>query len=300
MEKVLHHEPIKKHSFHQHHHDTRRIDKKILIISFSLTFFMMIIQFIYAILINSLALLSDTLHMFSDSFALILSYLAILATQKFKNEQKTFGYFRLEILVSFINSITIIISAIYISYQAIYKFFNPAYIDAKILFFIACIGFFVNLVSAFLMFKKGDLENINIKSAFLHIISDLFGSLAIIIGSIVIYYTNFYYIDTILGLLIALLLLRFAIKLAKESINILLESSPVDINDVKEKLKEFEEIKDIEDLHIIEITNKMYIAIIHIKIKQANMGNFKKLSNKISNFMLEKYNIGHCTIEPNF
>lgn len=273
-----HHHGYDKH--HHHHHDARSMDKNVLKISFSITFIMMIVQFIYAIFTNSLALLSDCLHMFSDAFALILSYFAILATQKFKNEQKTFGYFRLEILVAFINAITIIASAIYISYEAICKFLNPIEVDSKTMFFVACAGFLANLISAFLMFKNGNLENINIKSAFLHIISDLFGSLAVIIGAIVIYYTNFYYIDTILGLLIALLLLRFAIKLLKDSINILLESSPVDIANVKEKLMSFDEIVNIQDLHIIEITNKMYVASMHIKIKKEFIQEFPILSKK--------------------
>ena len=150
------------HETHNHF-DARKGDKKVLLIAFSATSAMMIVQFIYALLSNSLALLSDTLHMFSDAFALALSFLAILATQKLQSPQKTFGYFRLEILVAFINGLTILLAAGFVSYEAIQKLLNPSEIDAKTMLIVACVGFLVNVFVGVLMFKVANLDNINMK-----------------------------------------------------------------------------------------------------------------------------------------
>lgn len=304
--KFLFHEPLISkdahlHEGHQHSHfDARKTDKKVLLIALVMTCAMMIIQFIYAIISNSLALLSDTLHMFSDAFALALSFLAILATQKFQSPQKTFGYFRLEILVAFINGLTILLAALFVSYEAVCKLFNPSEIDAKTMLIVAIIGFCVNAFTGFLMFKAGNLENINIKSAFLHLMSDLLSSLAVIIGGVAVYFSEIYYIDTILGLLIALLLLRWAFILIKQSVNILLESSPIDISQVQKELLKHKQIVQIQDLHILQIANKMSVATMHLRVKCDSISEFEQLSNQIAKALYHKFDIGHCTIEPSF
>ena len=307
-QKFLFHEPLTQkahlhehHDEHSHSHfDARKSDKKVLLIAFIMTSTMMIVQFVYAMLTNSLALLSDTLHMFSDAFALALSFLAILATQKFQSPQKTFGYFRLEILVAFINGLTILLAAIFVSYEAVEKLLNPSEIDAKTMLIVASIGLCVNAFTGFLMFKAGNLDNINIKSAFLHLMSDLLSSVAVIIGGVVVYLTNIYYIDTILGLLIALLLLRWAFILIKQSVNILLESSPINLEQVKNEILSHKEVVQIEDLHILQITNKMFVASMHLQIQKEKLNEFEHLSKQIAGILYEKFDIGHCTIEPSW
>ena len=147
MYDYLSHQPLLKACKHDHTHahnhaDVRTMDKKILTISLTMTASMMFVQFVYALLSNSLALLSDTLHMFSDVFALALSLFALIAVQKWQNEQKTFGYFRLEVLVAFINALSIILSAIFIIYESIYKLFYPEEIDAKTMIIVAFFGTF--------------------------------------------------------------------------------------------------------------------------------------------------------------
>ena len=179
FQKTKHYEHTHNHSAEHNHTDPRFMDKRVLKISLIMTSAMIIIQFIYSLLSNSLALLSDTLHMFWDALSLVFSLLAILAIQKWQNHQKTFGYFRLEILVAFVNALTIIASAIFIIYEGIAKLFNPQSIDAQTMIIVAFIGFLVNAFCAFLMFKGANLDNINIKSAFLHLMSDLFGSVCV-------------------------------------------------------------------------------------------------------------------------
>ncbi len=287
------------HEAHSHF-DARKGDKKVLLIAFSATSAMMIVQFIYALLSNSLALLSDTLHMFSDAFALALSFLAILATQKLQSPQKTFGYFRLEILVAFINGLTILLAAGFVSYEAIQKLLNPSEIDAKTMLIVACVGFLVNVFVGVLMFKGANLDNINMKSAFFHLLSDLLSSVGVIIGGVIVYFTKFYYIDTILGLIIALLLLRWALILIKQSVNVLLESSPIDMQKVSQQILINKEVEQILDLHISQITHKMFVATMHIRINKENLNEFESLSKKIASTLYEKFDIGHCTIEPSW
>lgn len=306
MHAHLSHEPLNStchdhdhgHDHSHSHADARNMDKKILKISLFMTAAMMVVQFVYALLSNSLALLSDTLHMFSDVFALALSFLAILAIQKFKNEDKSFGYFRLEILVAFINSLTIILSAIFIVYEGVEKLFRPEVIDSKTMMIVAFFGLLVNAFNAFLMYKGANLDNINIKSAFLHMISDLLGSVAVIIGGVLVYFTQIYYIDTILALILALMLLRWSVKLLRQSVNVLLESSPVSLSKIKKAVLAQEGVEQILDLHVIQITNKMYVATMHLKIKDP--AKFQSLSKQIAQMLLKRFDIGHCTLEPSW
>lgn len=263
-----------------------------------MTFSMMLVQFIYSLLSNSLALLSDTLHMFSDVFALTLSFLAIIAIEKWQDHQKTFGYFRLEILVAFINALTIILSAIFIIYEAIEKLINPSSIDAKTMIIVAVLGFLVNAINAFMMFRGANLENVNMKSAFLHMMSDLLGSLVVIIGGIAVYFSGIVYIDTILAIILSLLLLRWAITLLKQSVNILLETSPVDIEEVKQALLLNSKVEEVIDLHITQITNKMLVASIHLRVNIDDLKEFEQLSYDLSHDLLHRFEIGHITIQP--
>ncbi|CAM4174950.1 cation diffusion facilitator family transporter [Campylobacter armoricus] len=306
MHDYLSHQPIlKKHSHHHscNHHththtDARAMDKRILKISLLMTFSMMLVQFVYSIISNSLALLSDTLHMFSDVFALTLSFLAIIAVEKWQDCQKTFGYFRLEILVAFVNALTIILSAFFIIYEAIEKLITPSEIDVKTMIIIAFLGLIVNAINGFMMFKGANLDNVNMKSAFLHMISDLLGSMIVVVGGVVIYFTNIVYIDTILALILSLLLIRWAVVLLKQSGNILLEASPVDITKVHNIILEHREVLEIVDLHITQITNKMFVVSMHIRVDIKTIEEFDILYKNIAKKLYNDFEIGHCTIQP--
>ena len=298
MGKTCYHHKNHSHEYHHSHSDARSVDKKILKISLLMTFSMMLVQFVYSLLSNSLALLSDTLHMFSDVFALALSFLAIIAVEKWQDNQKTFGYFRLEVLVAFVNALTIVLSALFIIYEAIEKLLDPKEIDAKTMIIVAILGFLVNAINAFMMFKGANLENVNMKSAFLHMMSDLLGSLVVIVGGIAVYFSGIVYIDTILAIILSILLFRWAIILMKQSANVLLESSPVDITKVKQTLLLNPNVDEVIDLHIAQITNNMLVAFMHLKVKVENLKEFETLSHDLSHELLEKFQIGHITIQP--
>src|SRR5574344_2429595 len=222
---------------HAHSHDHRKTDKKVLKIALIITLITMFAEFFYVFLSNSLALISDAIHMFTHSFALIISLVAIIIASKTAPISKTFGYYRVEVLAAFIKGITIILSIIWIVYEAFERFLNPQIIDIKMAMIVAIIGLVVNIITGVIL-MQGDRNNINLKSAFVHMLSDALSSVAIIIGYIVIYYTSLYFIDIILAVLVAFVILKWAIDILKNSTNTLLESSPIDINEVKNYIEE--------------------------------------------------------------
>ena len=227
------------HEEHVHnHHEHRGTDKKVLKWALSITLITMFLEFFYGFLSNSLALISDAIHMFTHSFALIVSLLAIIIASKTAPISKTFGYYRAEVLAAFINGITIVLSIIWIIYEAIERFLNPQVIDIKTAMIVAIIGLIVNIITGIIL-MQGDKDNINLKSAFIHMLSDALSSVAIIIGYIVIYFTSWYFIDIILAVIVALVIAKWAIDILKNSTNTLLESSPVDVKSLHNFLNLF-------------------------------------------------------------
>jgi cobalt-zinc-cadmium efflux system protein len=260
----------------------------------------MIAEFIFGFLSNSLALISDAIHMFTHSFALIISLVAIIIASKKAPINKTFGYYRIEVLAAFLNGITIVLSIVWILYEAIIRYFNPSDIDLKTAGIVALVGLIVNIVTGVIL-MQGDKENINLKSAFIHMLSDALSSVAIIIGYVVIYFTSWYFIDILLALLVAFVIGKWAYTVLKQSINTLMEASPVDIHELKEFIeKNHSNILDIHDIHIWEITQDMHNMTAHILINREDMSDYEKILHDINHSLKHKYSIVHTTLQVEF
>lgn len=281
---------------HEHHHEHRSTDKKVLTIALVITFITMLAEFIYGFLSNSLALISDAIHMFTHSFALIISLAAIIIASKKAPIEKTFGYYRVEVIAAFINGITIILSIIWILYEAFLRFLHPSSIDIKTAIIVATIGLIVNIATGVIL-MQGDKENINLKSAFVHMLSDAISSVAIIIGYIVIYFTNWFVIDVILAIIVSVVIAKWAKDILKHSINTLLESSPIDINLIKEEIEKNDKVLDIHDIHIWEITADMYNMTAHLKIDKQNLENYYEILETINHDLKDKFKIVHTTFQ---
>ncbi len=282
---------------HVHHHEHRTQDKKVLKLALVITFVTMIAEFIAGFMSNSLALISDAIHMFTHSFALVISLVAIIIASKKAPLSKTFGYYRIEILAAFVNGLTIILSIFWIVYEAIERYLNPSQIDLEIAGIVAFIGLVVNIITGFIL-MQGDNENVNLKSAFVHMLTDALSSVAIIIGYIVIYYTSWYIIDILLAVIVAIVIGKWAYTVLKESTNTLLESSPLDIEEVKLYLEKKEEkIIDIHDIHIWEITQNMYNMTAHILVDKKNLDSYKSILYNINYLLEDKYSIIHTTFQ---
>lgn len=281
---------------HGHSHDHRGADKKVLKWALGITLITMFLEFFYGFLSNSLALISDAIHMFTHSFALIISLVAIIIASKQAPLEKTFGYYRAEVLAAFINGITIILSIMWILYEAVERFLNPSQIDIKTAMIVAIIGLVVNIITGVIL-MQGDKNNINLKSAFVHMLSDALSSVAIIVGYIVIYFTSWYFIDIILALLVAAVIGKWAIGILKSSTNTLMESSPLNLKEVQTFIEKDARVIELHDVHIWEITQDMYNMTAHVKIDKNHIDEYEDILHHLNHDLKEKYKIVHTTFQ---
>ena len=284
------------HNHHEHSHDHRSTDKKLLKIALIITLITMVAEFAAGFISNSLALISDAIHMFTHSFALMVSLIAIILASREAPLEKTFGYYRAEVLAAFINAITIILSIFWIIYEAIERFLNPSDINISVALSVAAIGLIVNIATGIIL-MQGDRENNNLKSAFIHMLSDALSSVAIIIGYIVIYFTNWYFIDIVLAIIVSLVIGKWAAQLLSSSVNTLMETSPIEIEKVKEFAQKDKRVLELHDIHIWEITQDMYNMTAHVKIEKSSLVEYEDILKTINEGLKEKFKIVHTTFQ---
>lgn len=284
---------------HNHNH-TPKLEhlNRAFIIGIVLNLAYVILQIIIGLRINSLSLLSDAGHNFLDVGGLALSLLAFKLTKTNSSETYTYGYKKSSILISLVNAIVLLISIGIIGYEAIFRLQNPEPLPGKIIAFIAFIGIIINGFSAFLFFKDKD-DDINIKSAFLHLFSDALVSLGLVIGGILIYYTELYWIDPILSIIICLVILISTWNLLKDSIILTLDGLPrnIDFDKVKNTFQKIEGILSFHHLHIWAISTSENALSGHIVVSE-NLSNDEIYTIRQGlKHELGHLNIEHCTIE---
>ena len=255
----------------------------------------MIAEFAGGFYTNSLALTADAGHMLSDVGALALSFFSIWIAKKPASSEKTYGYFRAEILAAFINGIALVAIALFIIYDAFMRMFAPPEVKAPIMITIAIGGLIVNLIGAFLLHQDSK-ENINIRGAFLHIIGDLLGSIGAIAAGLIILHWHYYLADPIISIIIAILILYSSIHLINEAVNVLLEAAPAQINveSIRETLLEVPNVIDVYDLHVWSIASNKIALSVHIITEFLDN---KNILCTISNVLKEKFDIHHSTIQ---
>jgi cobalt-zinc-cadmium efflux system protein len=284
---------------HDHHHDYKVSERKHLIIAIAVNSAVMVLEFAGGILSGSLALLSDAGHMFTHIFALSTSFFAITLAARSFNDRKSFGYYRAEILATFVNSLFLFFVVVWIGYEAVMRILHPAPIKIGEMVGIALIGLATNLVSFFIL-REDSARDINIRSAFLHVLSDTFSSVFIILGGILIYFKGWYLIDPLLSVAISLLILIWAWRLFRDSVNILLESTPkeVDVQKVREALlKEIPEIRDVHDIHIWVITGHLYTATLHAFLKDMSVKESAAVVSRVQQVLSSRFRITHATVQ---
>lgn len=287
------------HHQHGHHHGiTRKGNKKGLTIALIITFIIMIMEFFGGLITNSLALLSDAGHMLSDSSSLLLSLIAFWFAEKPPSPNKTYGYYRFEILAAFFNGITLFLMAGWIVYEAFERIVSPPNVSSGTMIFIAVIGLLANLSSAFFLKNQGNVdENVNVKSAYLHVIGDALGSVGAIIAGILMLQFEWYIADPIISIIVALLILKSAWGVLKMSIHILMEGTPIIVDQVKVKevLLSIEGVKDIHDLHIWTITSGLDSLTCHLLI--GDRENEQKILQQAIILIEKNFGITHTTIQ---
>ncbi|GAA0300567.1 cobalt-zinc-cadmium efflux system protein [Gracilibacillus halotolerans] len=289
-----HHHDHHDHHGHHHHHTN---NKKVLLISFLLIFTFMIVEVIGGILTNSLALLSDAAHMLSDAFALGLSLFAFKLSEKMSNSEKTYGYKRFEILAAFINGITLVAISIYIFWEAYNRFLEPPNVSGMMLW-IATIGFLINIIVAFILIKGGDTKNnLNLRSALLHVFGDLLGSVGAIVAGLLILFFNWNIADPIASVLVAILILISGYRVTSDSVHILMEGTPTHLSfeEIETKLTNMEGVINIHDLHVWTITSGFPALSCHLVVEE-NVDR-DHLLKKAAKLLEDEFSIEHSTIQ---
>jgi len=274
--------------------------RKRLTFAIFLTFLVLTVEAIGGILANSLALLSDAAHMFGDVFALSLSLFALKIAHRPSTNTKTFGLHRMEIFAAFINGLLLFVMAGWILYESFSRFQNPQIVDTTTVIIIAVIGLITNL-GVLYFFKDPAMHrhDLNMKSAFLHVLGDMLASVGVIIGAITMMATGWYIVDPILSVAIAILLIWGARTVLADSLHILLEGVPkgICVIEVEKELTAIPAIREIHELHIWSICSNIYALSAHALVNDQKVHQVESVLTEIQELLKSKFNITHSTVQ---
>lgn len=275
----------------------KMVAKKPLKITLIITLAFMVTEVIGGILSNSLALLGDAGHMFVDALALALSFFALTIAQKPPTGSKTYGFYRVEIMAALANGVLLILISLYILYEAYRRFLSPPEVRAPLMLVVSVIGLFANIAGALLL--RRNLENLNIKAAFWHIVTDTLSSVGVIAAAVFIAVTGLSVADPIIATFISGIILWGAVRLVGESVNILLEAVPKRINmsEVVSKLKSIPGVADVHDIHIWTITSGIYALSTHLAIEDRMVSRSTELITAVNDSLSHNFGIRHTTIQ---
>jgi cobalt-zinc-cadmium efflux system protein len=257
----------------------------------------LVFEIVFGIVAGSLALLADAGHNFSDSFALVLSLIAVRMMSRPKTEEKTFGYHRMGILVAFINSLLIMFICFYLFYEAIQRFVDPVEVEGTLVIIVAGLGVLVNGGMALLLWRGR--EDLNLKSAFLHLFTDAAVSLGVVVSGVIILLTDWLYIDPLITMLIGVFIIISAFQIMREAFHILMESVPrgVDYARIITDIGSRPGVVEVHDLHIWEIGSNLYSLSAHIVVDDARLSQYGELLRDIKQMLLAEHKVVHTTLE---
>jgi len=281
-----------------HHHE---VSGKNLGLAILLNVGITVAQAIGGAISGSMALLSDAAHNFSDVLSLVISFLANRLAKRGATEKETFGFRRSEILAAFINSATLIVIAILILSEAIQRLINPVAISAIWVIYLAIAGILVNGVSA-LFLRHDSHENMNMKSAYLHLFTDMLTSVAVLLGGLAIKYLNWNWVDGVFSIVIAIYLLYMSLGIFRSSLRIIMQFTPegIDINKIAIEIEMIQGVKNIHHVHVWQINEHNLMFEAHIDmLEDIKVSSFESILNEIES-VLKKNGITHSTIQPEF
>jgi len=290
------------HSHNHSHHNHGNLQGRNLLISIFLNIVITAAQVVGGIISGSLALLSDALHNFSDVISLVVSYVANKLAKKKASIQKTFGYKRAEILAAFINASTLIIVAVLLIIEAIERFQNPQEIESGLVIWLSGIAIVGNGLSVLLL-KKDSEANMNLKSAYLHLLTDMMASVAVLIGGLLMKFYNVFWVDSILTFLIAIYLIWMGYDLLKTSTKVLMLFTPEDIpiDKIVSEINSLEGIKNTHHIHVWQLNEEEVHFEAHIDFeKDIQLSEFDDILHEIEEILFHKFEINHVNIQPEF
>ncbi len=287
---------------HNHTHAHHDLRGRNLFISILLNIIITAAQVIGGIVSGSLALLSDALHNFSDVLSLIVSYIANKLSKKEASIYRTFGYKRAEILAAFINASTLIVVAILLIIEAIKRFQSPEDIESNLVIWLSLLGIVANGLSVFLL-KKDSKSNMNMKSAYLHLLTDMMASIAVLIGGLLMKYYQVFWVDSMLTFIIAVYLIWMGFDLLKSSTKVLMLFTPdeIPVKQIVAEINAFDSIKNVHHVHVWQLNEEEIHLEAHIDFNHdITLSQFDVILHDIEDLVLKKYDINHVNIQPEF
>ncbi|AMM50735.1 cation diffusion facilitator family transporter [Nibribacter koreensis] len=261
-----------------------------------LTLLYLIAEVIGGIWTKSLALLADAGHMLTDVGGLAFALIAIKLAERKATPEKTFGYYRAEILAALANAVILIGISLYILYEAYLRFRNPPEVESKSMLVIASIGLVINLVGMYIL-RKGSNDSLNMKGAYFEVLSDMLTSIGVIVAGVIMWTTGWYYADPILSAGIGLFILPRTWILLKDAVSILLEGTPADVNlgSLREAMVKLPGVADVHDLHVWSLTSGVNAMSAHVVLQETAAAN--EVLKSIDDQVKKSFKISHTTIQ---
>ena len=286
----------------KHHHQPREISGKNLLIATLLNLVITVVEIAGGILSNSLALLSDALHNLSDTFATFIAYVAIRVGKKQPNVKKTFGYKRIEILAAVLNAVILIVICIYLFKEAWERLQDPEPIKSLIVIIVGMIGLGANVLAVALL-HKDSRKSINVKAAYVHLIGDSLSSIVVILAAGAIQLFGIYWLDPLVTFLIGIYLLRESYVILKEAVNILMQSTPenINVNKIQSKVEAFPEVSSLHHLHVWALDENEIHLEAHVELQEDwKISQTNEIREKIATLLKQKFHIRHITLQFEF
>ena len=283
---------------HSHSHSAANANQRRLLIALAITALMTVVELVGGVLSNSLALLGDAGHMFTDTLALGLSVVALTLAKRPASQTRTYGFHRAEVLAALTNGTILVLICGFIFYESYQRLVSPPEVRGSLMLVVAAIGFLANLIGI-LILRSASRDNLNVKGAFLHMWGDTISSIGVIVASVIILVTGWTMVDPIISIFIGLLILRGAISLVLESSDILLEAVPkhLDVTQISSALKEIKGIRDVHDLHLWTISSGIYALSCHLLIEDRMVSSSSHIVEEVNQALSQKFGIGHSTLQ---
>ena len=274
-------------------------NRRSLWIVFGLTFTYFLVEVVGGLVTNSLALLADAAHMLTDVGGLGLALFAAWMSQKPATPQRTYGYYRVEILAALTNAVVLFLMAFFILFEAYRRFREPPEVSSLPMMAVAAVGLAVNLIGIRLL-RRSSGESLNMKGAYLEVVSDLLGSVGVLAAGAVMLTTGWYYADPLFGVVIGLFILPRTWGLMKQAVNVLLEATPAHVNlaEVEAALLGVEGVASVHDLHVWTITSGIDALSVHVVLSEGvTQAVADAVAGRVAGAIKERFRIGHSTVQ---
>ena len=271
--------------------------QRVLQFSMALTSLYVLATFFFGLRAHSLALISEAGHNVSDLLAILLSFVAVYFHSRPATAEKTFGYQRAGVLAAFVNAVTLVVLSAWIAFEAIHRLAAPVTVQPRLMMIVAAAGVLMNGTIAALLWKSAG--DVNIRGVFLHMLGDTLSTTAVILGGLSILFTGFMWIDPVLSILIAAMILWSSIGIIRETLNILLEGTPrnLQLGQVREAMQAVQGVLNVHDLHVWSLGSNSHALASHVTIADMPMSDCGCILEAINQTLRDKFHITHTTIQ---